>query len=53
MSNLAALRDLVEQDLDDESASVLLERIRAEREAGKEAGKTKRKKQQLQQLELL
>jgi type I restriction enzyme S subunit len=44
---------LVPQDPSDEPASVLLERIRAQRETGKKAGKTNRKKKQLQQLELL
>jgi type I restriction enzyme S subunit len=44
---------LVPQDPDDEPASVLLERIRAQRETGKKAGKTNRKKKQLRQLELL
>ena len=44
---------LVPQDPNDEPASVLLERIRAQRETGKKAGKTNRKKKQLRQLELL
>ena len=44
---------LVPQDPNDELASVLLERIRAQRKADERAGKTGRKKRQPQQLELL
>jgi type I restriction enzyme S subunit len=43
---------LVPQDPDDEPASVLLERIRAEREVGKKGGKTNRKRKQSQQPQL-
>ena len=44
---------LVPQNPDDEPASALLARIKADREAGKETGKTKRKRQTSQQMELV
>ena len=45
--------ELVPQDPNDEPAWVLLERIRAQREADERTGKAGRKKRQPQQLELL